>query len=285
MNPLLGPADLRQFPTTTQDADEDITFKLQLNCSARKSSKIQPLRLSPFSPLRDIKKAIEDEFSIPACVQTLTYQYHTLSDEGNLLDVCRHIRTGDTLTVDYSCEADVKKIKEILEWVQKVMAAMEGEKDLPYHLQVETNAVIHEGARKNYDIVLALEIFDWLDAKAYVNKIYFKECGGLEEVIALYEIILSKKWGSMSQTYRYIETFCSHAFANFGETLYFRRVLIEHGGMRMAFQSMLRVEMGISGTAVIEELDPRWNDEYSRYALKRILENSLHTICKYVCYI
>lgn len=280
MNSLQGPASTRQVSTTAQD--EEIIFKLQLNCTARKTSKIQTLRLRPFSPLvQDIKKAIEDEFSIPTCVQTLHYQYLRLPDKGSLLDVCRHVRTGDMLTVDYSCEADVKKINEIIGWIQEVSAAMEKEKNLPYNLRADTNALIHEGARKNYDIVLALEIFDWLDAKAYVNKIYFKECGGLGEVISLYETILALEWADMSQTYRYIETFCSHAFANFGETLYFRRVLIEHDAMRMAVESMLRVNMEIKGTTVVEELDPRWSDEYSLYALKRIRENSLHTICKY----
>ena len=278
---MLAPADSRQVPTTQNE--ESIIFKLQLNCSARKSSKIQTLRLSPFSPLvRDIKKAVEDEFSIPACVQTLTYQLHTLPDEGNLLNICKYIRTGDTLTVDYSCDADVKKINEIVGWMRKVSEAMEKEKLLSIRLKIKTEAAILEGAGNKYDLVLAEEMFDWMDAKTFVNKVYFKDCGGLADMMGLYEKMLAHEWGEMSQTYRYLETFCCHAIAGFGETPYFRRMLIQHDVMRLAMQSMLRVKMEIKGTKVIEETDFRWSDRYSHYATKRVLEFSLHTICKYV---
>ena len=135
MNLVLAPAYPKHSSSTTQD--EDITFKLQLNCIARKSSKIQTLRLNPFSPaVQDIKKAIESEFSIPTCVQTLRYQSMTLPDEGSLLDACGYIRMGDVLTVDYSCEADVTKINTIITWIQRVNGAIKKEKNLHKYYMV-----------------------------------------------------------------------------------------------------------------------------------------------------
>ena len=269
--------------TTTTTQDEDITFKLQLNCIARKSSKIQTLRLNPFSPsVQDIKKAIENEFSIPTCVQTLRYQSMTLPDEGSLLDACGYVRMGDVLTVDYICEADVKQINTIIAWIRRVNRATKEEKNLPDSIGLATETIILEGSSNNYEYILAVEIFKWQDAKGHVNKIFFQESGGLEELVALYKSILIWEWGEMWQTFRFLEIFCSRAFAGFGETLHFRRVLLRHDAMRMAMQSILRLKMEIQGSVVIEEVDDRWSDEYSTYALKAVLEYSLHTICKCV---
>ena len=262
--------------------DEDITFKLQLNCIARKSSKIQTLRLNPFSPsVQDIKKAIENEFSIPTCVQTLRYQSMTLPDEGSLLDACGYIRMGDVLTVDYTCEADVKRMNEVIEWIRRVNAALEKETDLPYTMEIETEAVIDEGSINDYDF-LAIEIFEWMQPRGFVNKLHFQESGGLRDLVTLYERVITWEWGEMWQMYKYLEVFCSGALTNFGETLHFRRVLIQHGVMKMAMRSMLRVELEIKGNSVVEKMDPDQSDAYTLYAQKMVLENSLYTICKYV---
>lgn len=177
----------------------DVTFKLQLNCLARKSSEVQLLRLTSFpASVSDIKKAIEDEFSIPACVQTLSYHSIPLTHSGSIMGACKHIRSGDMLTVDFSCEADVKKIDEIVDWVKEVTLVLRGVETVAS----EADSVILRGARNKYDVVLALEIFDWLDAKAYVNKIYFLESGGLDAVVALYKYVLDQQWEEMSRTCR-----------------------------------------------------------------------------------
>ena len=87
----------------------------------------------------------------------------------------------------------------------------------------------------------------------------------------------------LCQHCRYLEAFCSHTFANFGETLYLRRVIVGVDGLEMATKSLLRVKMHIEGDQVFQGSEFTEGEEYSRHALKRILENALHTVCKYVC--
>lgn len=270
-------------PSALQDGE--ITFKLQLNCQAKKSSEVKLLTLPSFpTSAGEIKEAIQAEFSIPACVQKLSYHSIPLTETGSLLDACRHMRSHDTFTVDYSCEADVEKIDEVVGWVREVTQSLYREDAEPNSVKT-LHTLIHRGVRKKYDLLLAMEIFDWMDAKAYVNKIYFMDNGGLEAVLVLYKFVLEKEWTNMPQTYQFLEAFCSHAFANFGETLYLRRVLVERAdGLDMATRSLKRVRMRIEGDQVFEGLvsPTAGGSEYSQYALKRILENALNIICKYV---
>lgn len=266
-----------------QDGCGGVTFRVQLNCLARNSSETQLLRLSTFpASVDEIKKAIQKEFSIPSCVQTLSYHSIPLTGNENLLDAFRHIRSHDMLTVDYSCEAEVKRIDEVVNWVKAVMEALHREKTAPNGTGTSSDSLVQKGARKKYDLVLALEIFDWMEAKAYINKIYFMDSGGLKAVIVLYKYLLEHKWADMAQTQQFLEAFCSHTFANFGETLYLRRMLVEQDGLDMATRSLMRVQMQIEGDQVCDGLasPAAGTSEYSHYALKRILENSLHTICK-----
>ena len=262
--------------------DAGVVFKLQLNCQAKESSELKLLRLPcfPSSP-GDIKAAIQAAFLIPACVQTLSYHSIPLAENVSLRDACKHMRSHDTLTVDYSCEADVKKIDEVVGWVRDVTQYLvKGEGELEALRTADT--LIRRGARNKYDMVLALEIFDWMDAKAYVNKIYFMDCGGLDAVLVLYKFVLEQEWVKMSLPCQFLEAFCSHAFANFGETLYLRRVLVKCGGLDIATRSLRRVGMTLEGGKVdMGLLSPiAGGNEYSRYSLKRIMENALHTICK-----
>lgn len=270
-------------PVPAVQEDGEVVFKLKLNCLARKLCEVEFLRLSTFpASVSDIKAAIQREFSIPACVQTLSYYSIPLTGNGTLLDVCRHMRSHDTLTVDYSCEADVKKIDEIVNWVREVTEALQREKASP-DAPKAADDLIRQGSQAKYDVVLALEIFDWMDAKAYVNKIYFVDNGGLQATLVLYKFLLDQQWADMSFTCQYLEVFCSHAFANFGETLYLRRILVERDGLAMATTSLMRVKMQIAGDQVDEGLVSPTTigiSEYSRYSLKRLLENALHTICK-----
>ena len=170
---------------TYSPADGDSTvFHLQLNCTSRKStdSKILSLNSFPNSTL-ELKQAIESNFSIPICVQSVSYQLAPLSDGDSLLE--RRIRSGDTLSVSYLCEADCQLIREVIEWLKNVTAAIQIE-----HLTAEgganTDDIIKTGCFEAEYPTLLHKSFRWLDPKCYVNKLYFEAMGGLQAVIELY---------------------------------------------------------------------------------------------------
>ena len=158
-------------------------FHLQLKCTSRKSTDNKILSLSSFpSSTLELKQAIESRFSIPVCVQSVSYQIAPLSDGDSLLE--RRIRSGDTLSVSYLCEADCQFIREIIDWLKNVTAALRVE-----HLTVEDEAnadnIIRTGLEAHYPLSLH-SCFRWLNAKCYVNKLYFGAMGGLQAVVELY---------------------------------------------------------------------------------------------------
>ena len=167
-------------------------FHLQLKCTSRKSTDSKILSLSSFpSSILELKQAIESRFSIPVCVQSVSYQLAPLSDSDSLLE--RRIRSGDTLSVSYLCEADCKLIREVIEWLKNVTATIQIE-----HLTEEggtnTDDIIKIGFFESEYPILFHKSFRWLDPKCYANKLYFKAMGGLQAVIELYRY---EEWYTM----------------------------------------------------------------------------------------
>lgn len=267
-------------PTSLQPAarmQDSITFELQLNCHARKSCAVETLQLYNLpSTALEIKQAIQNKFSIPICVQTLSYQDHILSDEECVPDLYRHMRNGDILTVDYSSEADIQKISEIMKWIQSVNTVMLTKKSLTTSAGARVvNLAVQPGRARRYDEILALKIFDWLDDKSLVNKIYFYHCGGLNSLLKLYYTVIEIEWSDMDDTYKYLEIFCTQVLANFAETIEYRRMLHAHAGLKMAVRSLLRMRLEFRDVTLFLE-----SNNSSITTVKRLLEYALHAICK-----
>ena len=101
-------------------AEEDqVVLNVLMNCEETKSSKTKQVHFKslPTAPL-EIKKKIEEDFSIPSCIQTLHYQSMILKDSDQLQHT--HFRSGDTFTVDYPIEADCKIAQNVLKWLNQL---------------------------------------------------------------------------------------------------------------------------------------------------------------------
>ena len=239
---------------------ERTTFHLQLNCTSRKSTENKILTLNDFpSSTLELKQAIESRFSIPACVQSVSYQLAPLSDGDSLLE--RRIRSGDTLSVSYPCDADCQLIREIIEWIKQVVKAMK------YENGIDTDGIIWSGINAKYHETLPIHIFDWLSPKAFVNKLYFKTEGGLTALIELYKELTDCDWATMRPLLKYLESFSIQSIGNFGEVFPLRRLSLEAGVLDMALRSLLRKVLkpgepikGFGITGAIEFEDSIWRD-------------------------
>ena len=169
---------------SVMDETERTTFHLQLNCTSRKciDSKILSLNSFPTSTL-ELKQAIESRFSIPVCVQSVSYQLAPLSDGDSLLE--RRIRSGDTLSISYPCDADCQLIREIILWIRRVLTAIQCENGIEAN-EIHTDNIIWSGLNSSYHETLPIHVFDWLSPKAFVNKLYFETEGGLTALVGLY---------------------------------------------------------------------------------------------------
>ena len=264
---------------TEKDADDESTvFHLQLNCTARKSLDNKTLRPSSFpSSTLELKEAIEAKFSIPVCVQSLSYQLAPLSDSDDLAE--RRIRSGDTLSVSYLCEGDCELIRLVIEWFCQVTAAIQVE-----HLSegggAHTDSIIKNGVEADYSTLLN-RCFMWLDAKGYVNKLYFEKMGGLQTVIELYREMTSREWNcEMPPTFKFLECFAVHATADFGETLELRRHILKHEGvLSMVLKSLLRKRV-LRGEYLEDSGDSEEVRLYNSETLKELIRNAAHAVCK-----
>ena len=101
-------------------AEDEVVLNVLLNCEVTKSSETKQVHFKslPTTPL-EIKKKIEEDFSIPSCVQTLHYQSMILKDSDQLQHT--HFRSGDMFTVDYPIEAECEMAQNIIKWLKELL--------------------------------------------------------------------------------------------------------------------------------------------------------------------
>ena len=254
-------------------------FNLELNCTSRKDTTCETLQVNHFpSSVLELKEAIQFQFSIPVCVQQIAYQFAILADGDSLKE--RNIRSGDTFSVSYLCEGECKYIMEIVEWIQDILkhVKIEQESNEP-DIGSKTDKVIAGGMQAGHDGALTLELFDWLDAKSYVNKLFFEMVGGLTVVRSLWKKMQALQWKEMPLTFKFLESFTAHIYANFGETVALRRVLLKCGALEMCIKSFLRIKLS-RGQPIEDKISVIGNSHTNSYLFRRVLENTLHVICK-----
>ena len=257
--------------------EDSIAFHLQLNCTSRKSVDNKILSLSSFpSSTLELKQAIESRFSIPVCVQSVSFQLAPLSNSDGLLE--RRIRSGDTLSVSYLCEADCQLIKEIIEWICRVVTAIQCETDGNESSEIHTDNLIWSGIDASYHGTLSIKLFDWLNPKAYVNKLYFEAEGGLTKLIELYKELTNRDWACMRPLFKYLESFAIQSIGNFGEDFPLRRMSLKAGVLDMAMRSLLRKEL-VPGEH-IEGFGMTGDHEYEDNIWREVLINAVYITAK-----
>ena len=240
-----------------------------LNCEVTKSSETKQVHFQslPTTPL-EIKKKIEEDFSIPSCIQTLHYQSMILKDSDQLQHM--QFRSGDMFTVDYQIVGDCEAIQSVIQWLGDLLEYLGGietystnslsEKDkIPSILSSLCISMVeeivlsemHDGTARD----LCLHLFSpWKDKRTYVNKLHFHHEGGLDMLMKIYGHMTSKEWGGIgidSKFHLYLECLCSQVVASYMQALQFRRQVVQSGGLDMCTKSLLRKQVGRDGGSEI----------------------------------
>ena len=237
--------------------DDTIVLNVLLNCEETKSSETKQVHFKslPTTPL-EIKKKIEEYFSIPSYVQTLHYQSMILKDSDQLQHT--HIRSGDTFIVDYPIEAECDMVQNVIKWLKELYELLKSieecisspgeERD---HLMASSFRKIENlilVGRKN-DIMKALSytLFSpWEDTKKLMNKFYFHQEGGLDKLMKVYGILVSKEWGELGiekDLHIYLERRCSKTILQYQQTFIFRRQVFQLGGLEICMKTLLRRQL------------------------------------------
>ena len=248
-------------------ANEDqVVLNILLNCQHTKLSETKQLHFKalPTTPL-EIKKKIEEDFSIPSCVQTLHHQSMILKDSDQLQHT--HFRSGDTFTIDYPIEAECETVQSVIKWLKELFESLKsvekcisspGEWNNDHFKLLSTNCrkiddLIAEGKRDNTINTLCVTLFGtWGDKKELVTRVYFQQEGGLDLLMEVYGILVIKEWGHLGikkAIHIYLENMCCRAIWNYSEAFSHRRQIVKMGGMEMFIKTLLkrrlRVDKGI----------------------------------------
>ena len=227
-------------------AEDKVVLNILLNCEETKSSETKQVHFKslPTTPL-EIKKKIEEDFSIPSCVQTLHYQSMILKDSDQLQYT--HIRSGDTFTVDYPIEAECEMVKTVIKWLKQLLELLKSIVDSYTDEEDDLEDLLLEGETNKTVEALCYRLFTpWEDKKKLMNKFYFQYEGGLDVLMKVYRILVSKEWGDLgidTEFHIYLERKCALAISNYPQTISLRRQVGQLGGLEMCTTTLLRRQL------------------------------------------
>ena len=217
----------------------------------------------------EVKKQVEKQFSIPVCVQTVSYNGYTLKNGIKLSDL--RVRNGDMFHVEYLAKGDCTDLMKIISWLNELSNAMaSGSSDL--------NDIAEVGVQQHLLINLRT-FFSWDDptSKSYVNKLFFADSGGVGTILKVYELLLQKAWDQMSQLYKYLERWIIGSLWYFSQTVPLCRLLIQHNIIPMLTQSLLRGRLEEGKR--IEDFDSS-GDRYQQSLLVQTIHNCIGLFLK-----
>lgn len=235
------------------------SFKVELHCSKSKQTQHKKIHFpeeSPPTTVAQIRKKVEEDFNIPVCVQSLTYEGYPLSDDTNL-ELYR-IRSGDTFSITYLAEGDCKDIDTIVKWFKQVKMYLESEDPTLSNMRLshDFDDILTIGINERVIENLAFELlFPWLDPNKYVNKLYFVDIGGLDTIMDVYVAILRHPWTDCLLKLKYIEQGILRILWNLSETFDLRRQIIaRNNGLDLCMRSLMR-EKVVEGEEIRERTE------------------------------
>ena len=242
-------------------AEDKVVLNVLLNCEQTKSSETKQVHFKslPTTPL-EIKKKIEEDFSIPSCVQTLHYQSMILKDSDQLQHT--HFRSGDMFVVDYPIEAECEMTKNVIKWLKELLDLLRSIEEGVLSPDEENDLVmstvenlIYEGEKDDITKALYHAMFNpWKDKKKQVNRFYFQQEGGLDVLMKVYGILVSKEWGDLGidrEFHIYLEDMCASAVCMSARSLPYKHQVVQLGGLEMSMKTLFRRQL-LGGVDVLD---------------------------------
>lgn len=237
-----------------------IFYNIELFCSEANTTQQKEMTFpeeSPPTTVADIKARVEEDYSIPVCLQRLSYESHDhfLSDD-TVLETER-IRTGDTFHITYSSEGDCEEIKKVVSWFGLVRDFLVAEDPtLSNPPSYEFQDLLISGINEEFIENLAYKyLFPWLNARKFANKLHFVQCGGLDVVMDVYAALHHHPWNECVLKLKYVEYGILRILWNLSETFELRRLIMCHNnGLHLCIKSLLRQKLE-EGKEIIDSTD------------------------------
>ena len=254
-----------------------VVLECHLHSRSEGSTEVKYLSLASLpGTVLELKQLAQDEFSVPACAQTVAFQTEVLTDDAELAS--RRLRSGDTVDISFLSRGDCRSVEEVKAWMKKLLRTFDDNSLSVDQRDYQVEVLVYDGVQSNLDSTLGYDLFEWLIPRTMVNKAYFEAVGGLDLLLQLYQRVLSRPWSSLRVYQKYLENVCTQAFANYGETASLRRKLVGMGLLDLCCRSLLRVPIPFNQPVSDPSSKPA-DQEVNDSLLRGELDNALHLMC------
>ena len=192
-----------------------------------------------------LKDQIQSKFSIPACVQNLSFSSLPIRDSTCLKSI--YLQHGDTVHVNYSMNADVEYFTVLISTLQRINHVLDDvipelisgapiTSAMHQRLQTDCGAFTSDCVPLRY-----FSVFPTGTPNA--NQLYFLSLDGLDLLVTIYKLLHQLPWHQLPLELQDLEYACLQIIWNFSATLGVRQLIVDNGVMEMVFKTMNRAKI------------------------------------------
>ena len=220
----------------TPDSTASLMLRCEFHCTSTNSKEEKRLVFpdSPPSIIGDIKAHVQSHFSIPKCLQKLSFNGQVLDDSISVSD--HYIRSHDCLSLSYLCEADVDFI---LEFTQSTLVLLA--KHLTGSLPTLSNDMVddflHVCSMKLHNLAFQ-KLSPWHSSRSEANRQLLFQENSLRLILNIYAQILKEPYDDRSESTAKLEISILMFVWNFSETRAARMAVFKMGGFDLVLKSL-----------------------------------------------
>ncbi len=222
-----------------------VSLNLKLYCATDEVRSRSVKIVTPCTPITilDVKLCVENELSIPACCQELSFESQKLRDCDSV-EVLK-IREGDTLTINYESEGMVEDVREIIKGMKSMNRFL---RKKTIRKRLENGSGCDTEISNNLDTVqvesLASAYFHpSADPRSKANRLFFVSNNGLQIMHQLHAELLRYPWDKCVLEMQYLEHSILRVLWNLSAAFSIRLLLLERPTLEAVIKSLVRVEI------------------------------------------
>ena len=189
---------------------------------------------SPPSTIGDIKVHVQAHFSIPKCLQKLSFNGQVLDDSISVSDL--YIRSHDCLSLSYLCEADVDFI---LEFTRLTLGQFAQDVELGFPSTFSNDDFLDTCSTYLRNIAYK-KVAPWARIRSEANRQLLIQENSLHLIINIYTQLLKEPCDKRSESKMKLENSILSFIWNFSENRAARMLVSKMGGFDLMLKSLER---------------------------------------------
>ena len=226
------------------EINEGFKLNVHLTCSSTGSTNQMPLQFSTKpTTLVQVKQEIENQLSIPRCVQVLSVPgRYVKSDEDRLSDL--YLDDGGEVEVKYSSTAQCDNIRKVAAILAKLKSIAE-----QTHLDDKSNLESFiAGVESSFSFLSYSCLYPWRSERSTANAKYLDQLQVISLLVEILKKVLQDETAGILQPYaKTIQSGILTVFWNLAETVEKQEFVVKHDGFQLMLDAFLNDSAKFSG--------------------------------------